>query len=110
VGVLAWSGGPHTGRVVLTRRWAIFLVGVGIWSWVIWPRFGLAIWDDRRSFANGSPTAFLWVHAALIIASLAFGTAVGVLGVLGVRAGRASGRISTAAEEIIAGYAPVPKD
>lgn len=52
-----------------------------MWTWVIWPRFGLAIWDDDRSFHNGSPTAFLWVHAVLIAASLAIGTTVGVLGV-----------------------------
>jgi hypothetical protein len=68
---------------------SVFLMAVGIWTWVIWPRFGLAIWDDDRSFGNGSPTTFLWVHAVLIVASLAIGTAVGVLG---VRAWRAVGR------------------
>jgi intracellular septation protein A len=82
--------GPHTGRVVITRRWAVFLVVAGLWNWLIWPRFGLAIWKDDRSFSNGSPTAFLWVHAVLIVASLAVGTAVGVLG---VRAWRAAGGI-----------------
>jgi len=54
---------------------------VGVWTWVIWPRFGLAIWKDDRSFAGGGPTAFLWVHALLIGASLVIGTTVGVLGV-----------------------------
>jgi hypothetical protein len=67
--------------VVLSRRWSAFLVAFGVWSWVIWPRFALAIWDDPRSFAHGTPTAFLIVHAVLIVVSLAAGTAVGVLGI-----------------------------
>jgi hypothetical protein len=67
--------------MVITRRWAIFLTAVGVWTWVIWPRFGLAIYRDDRSFAGGRPTAFLVVHAVLIAASLVIGTTVGVLGV-----------------------------
>jgi hypothetical protein len=67
--------------VLITKRWAAFLIAVGVWTWVIWPRFGLAIWNDDRSFDGGTPTAFLWVHALLITASLAIGTTVGVLGV-----------------------------
>ena len=67
--------------MVLSRRWSAFLVLVGVWTWLIWPRFGLAIYRDDRSFADGSPTSFLWVHALLIGASLVIGTAVGVLGV-----------------------------
>ena len=75
--------------MVITRRWALFLIGVGVWTWVIWPRFGVAIWKDDRSFTGGSPTAFLWVHAVLIAASLAIGSTVGLLGVLAwKRAGR----------------------
>jgi hypothetical protein len=74
--------------VVISKRWAVFLVGVGVWTWVIWPRFGLAIWDDDRAFRDGSPTAFLWVHAVLIVASLAIGTTVGVLGVRAFLAAR----------------------
>jgi len=80
----------HTWRVVISRPWAAFLVGVGVWTWVIWPRFALAIWDDDRAFRDGSPTSFLWVHAVLIIASLVIGTTVGVLGIRGwIAAGRA---------------------
>jgi hypothetical protein len=97
--------------VVITRRWAVFLIAVGVWTWVIWPRFGLAIWDDDRSFSNVSPTAFLGVHAVLIAASLAFGTAVGVLGVkawLATR--RGPGPASTGTEEITVGHAAAPKD
>jgi hypothetical protein len=74
--------------VVITRRWAVFLMAVGVWTWLIWPRFALAIWNDDRSFSNGSPTSFLWVHAVLIVVSLAVGTAVGVLGVRCRRAAR----------------------
>lgn len=71
--------------MVLSRRWAVFLVGVGVWTWVIWPRFALAIWNDPRAWVTGqvgegAPTGFLWVHAALITVSLAAGTTVGVLG------------------------------
>jgi hypothetical protein len=72
--------------VVITRRWAAFLVAVGVWTWVIWPRFGLAIYRDDRSFDDGAPTSFLWVHALLITASLVIGTIVGILGVRAWRA------------------------
>ncbi|AGZ46173.1 hypothetical protein AFR_39595 [Actinoplanes friuliensis DSM 7358] len=89
--------------VVLSRRWSAFLVVVGVWTWLIWPRFGLAIWKDDRSFADGSPTAFLWVHALLIGASLVIGTTVGVLGVRAWRGTRS-------AEEIGAPGGPAPKD
>lgn len=76
--------------MVISRRWAGFLVLVGIWTWVIWPRFGVAIWNDGRSFSGGTPTSFLWIHAVLIAVSLIIGTAVGVLG---VRAWRAATRV-----------------
>lgn len=75
--------------MTISRRWAAFLIAVGVWTWAIWPRFGVAIWKDDRSFADGSPTSFLWVHALLILTSLAVGTAVGVLGVRAWRADRA---------------------
>jgi hypothetical protein len=77
----------------LSRGWSIFLVLVGVWSWIIWPRFAIAIWNDARAWSagvigHGQPTSFLWVHALLIAASLAIGTAVGVLGIRGWRAAR----------------------
>ena len=83
----------YSRSVVLTRRWSGFLVLVGVWTWVIWPRFGKAIWDDPRSWhgAGGGATSFLWVHALLIGASLAIGTVVGVLGVAGWRSARRAG-------------------
>jgi hypothetical protein len=86
--------------VTISRGWAAFLVGVGVWNWVIWPRFALAIWDDSRAWSSGSvghgaPTSFLWVHAGLIVASLAIGTTAGVLG---IRAWRAVSRRRVEAE------------
>jgi hypothetical protein len=93
--------------VVLSRRWSAFLVLVGVWTWLIWPRFGLAIWRDDRSFADGSPTSFLWVHALLIGASLLIGTTVGVLG---VRAWRAAAPAPRHAEEIAVSAPVAPKD
>ena len=75
--------------MLINRRWAAFLIAVGVWTWLIWPRFGLAIWNDDRAFDAGTPTAFLWVHALLIGASLAIGTTVGVLGVTAWRRNRA---------------------
>jgi hypothetical protein len=96
--------------MVISRKWAVFLTGVGVWTWLIWPRFALAIWDDDRAFRDGTPTAFLWVHAVLIIASLTIGTVVGVLGIRAWRAGR--GTISRPAEpgEFAASRAGRPQD
>lgn len=74
--------------MVLSRRWSLFLVGVGVWTWVIWPRFAVAIWNDDRAWSEGAPTPFLWVHALLITASLVIGTIAGILGVRGWRASR----------------------
>jgi hypothetical protein len=98
--------------MVITRRWAVFLTAVGVWTWVIWPRFALAIVKDDRSFAGGTPTAFLWVHALLIAASLVLGTAVGVLGVRAWRASRVASPTAPAppAEEFVAADASAPQD
>jgi hypothetical protein len=75
----------YSAIVVLSRRWSGFLVLVAVWSWVIWPRFAVAIWADPRSWRDGAPTGFWYVHAVLIVVSLTLGTAVGVLGVRGWR-------------------------
>lgn len=72
--------------MVLSRRVSAGLVAFGIWSWIIWPVFLRNIAKDPRSFTDHSPHAFFLVHAALTVASLAFGTAIGVLGVRGLRA------------------------
>jgi hypothetical protein len=91
----------------MTRRWAAFLVLAGIWTWMIWPRFAVAIWQDDRSFVHGSPTSFLWVHAVLIGVSLAIGTAVGVLG---VRAWRAASHLPAGSEDFTGARAQSPED
>jgi hypothetical protein len=96
--------------MVISRRWAVFLIGVGVWTWLIWPRFALAIWDDSRAFRDGSPTAFLWVHAVLIIASLTIGTVVGVLGIRAWRAGRPGIGRPEEAGEFAASRAGRPQD
>ena len=92
--------------MVITRRWAIFLTVVGVWTWLIWPRFALAIVKDDRSFVDGVPTGFLWVHATLIAASLAIGTAVGVLGVRSWRATRTAAKT----EDFAAARRSTPQD
>ncbi|MGW0505220.1 SCO4848 family membrane protein [Micromonospora sp. NPDC003241] len=79
--------------MVVSRGWAVFLAGVGVWTWVIWPRFAVAIWNDERSWSSGTvgdwpATGFLWVHALLIGASLTIGTAVGLFGVRAWRMSR----------------------
>lgn len=53
----------------------------GVFNIVIWPRFGLAIWNDERAWegavGDSTPTGFLWVHAVLIVAAVTI--AIGVL-------------------------------
>jgi hypothetical protein len=70
--------------VTLSKRAAWFLIVVGVWSWVIWPTFLRNVWRDDRSWDDG-PTGFFLVHLVLTVVSLAMGTAVGWLGVRGVR-------------------------
>ncbi|MFI8518354.1 SCO4848 family membrane protein [Streptomyces sp. NPDC085481] len=75
----------------LSRRVSWFLLAFGIWSWVIWVTFAKNLFKDASGLAYddaGDPTAYLWVHLALAITSFILGTAVGVIGFRGVRAGR----------------------
>ncbi|MGB8650306.1 MAG: hypothetical protein WCD35_06555 [Mycobacteriales bacterium] len=72
----------------LSRRAAAFLLATGLFQWVIWPTFLRNIWKDDRSFAHGSPTAFLLVHAALTGVSLLLGAGLVALGWRGLRAAR----------------------
>ncbi len=65
--------------MVLSRRSAWFLVGVGVWSWIVWPTFLRNIWRDPRSWSDG-PTAFFLVHLVLTVVSLLIGTGVGWIG------------------------------
>jgi len=70
--------------MIVSRPVAWFLFGFGVWSWIIWPTFLKNIWQDDRSFNHGM-TSFFAVHLALTIASLAFGTAIGFLGLRALR-------------------------
>ena len=82
--------------MILTRGWSLFLVGVGVFNWAIWPRFSVAIWDDKRAWTgeigHSSPTSFLLVHAVLVIAAVTLGTIVGGLGIRGLLAARRTNR------------------
>ncbi len=73
----------------LTRRVSGFLIGFGVWSWIIWPTFLKNIWADDRSWQHG-PTAFFGVHLVLTVVSLALGTAIGWLGIRGWRGARSA--------------------
>ena len=68
--------------MTLSKKTAWFLIGFGVWSWLIWPVFLKNIWHDPRSWQHGM-TAFFAVHLALTVVSLALGTAIGVLGIRG---------------------------
>jgi len=89
--------------MILSRGWSLFLMAAGVFNWAIWPRFAVAIWDDPRAWkstvGHSSPTSFLMVHAMLIVAALAVGTTVGVLGVRGMLAAR---RVRQTHREILA--------
>jgi hypothetical protein len=67
----------------MSKRVSWFLIAFGVWSWVIWPTFLNNIWSDPRSWHDGM-TNFFAVHLLLTVTSLVLGTAIGVLGVLGV--------------------------
>ncbi|MEU3605931.1 hypothetical protein AB0E83_10805 [Streptomyces sp. NPDC035033] len=76
----------------LNRPTSWFLLAFGVWSWVIWITFARNLFKDASGLAfddAGDPTAYLWVHLALAITSFLLGTAVGVIGLKGVRAGTA---------------------
>lgn len=73
----------------LSRLVSSFLLAFGVWSWVIWPTFGVNIARDGRSWTpGGGPTAFFLVHLVLVVVSLLAGTAIGVLGLRGWLAAR----------------------
>lgn len=76
--------------LAVSRRAALFLLAVGAWTWLIWPRFLLAVWRDERSF-DGGPTSFLLVHLVLIVTSLAVGTATALIGWRALRGARRAG-------------------
>ncbi len=78
----------NTGRVLLTRRLSAFLALAGLFNVLVWPRFAVAIWNDPRAFDGSTPTAFLWVHAVLIVSATLIGIGVLAVGVRGWLAAR----------------------
>jgi hypothetical protein len=73
--------------VLMTRRVSVFLLAVGVWTWLIWPNFLRNIWKDDRAFDDGA-TSFFVFHLVLVVTSLVIGTAVGLIGWRGYRATR----------------------
>ncbi|MEU4682441.1 SCO4848 family membrane protein [Streptomyces xinghaiensis] len=74
------------------RRSSWFLLAFGVWSWFIWTTFARNLWGNGSGLAfddAGEPTAYFWVHLLLAVTSLLLGTAVGLIGLRGVRARRA---------------------
>ncbi|PNG98031.1 hypothetical protein SMF913_14056 [Streptomyces malaysiensis] len=73
----------------LSRPVSWFLLAFGVWSWVIWFTFVKNLWKDASGLAfddSGDPTAYFWVHLLLAITSFLLGTAIGLIGLRGVRA------------------------
>lgn len=73
----------------MSRGISLFLLAFGVWSWIIWTTFVGNLWDSDDAWtADGSPTSYFIVHLVLAIVSLVLGTIIGVLGLLGLLAGR----------------------
>lgn len=91
-GAFWWTRNGNTDRVILSRNWSLFLVVAGAFNWVVWPRFAVAIWEDQRAWSaeigQSTPTAFLLVHAVLILTAVTIGSIILVLGVRGFLAAR----------------------
>ncbi|HLU28325.1 MAG TPA: hypothetical protein VKZ65_07790 [Glycomyces sp.] len=80
----------------LSRPISWFLLLFGVWSWFVWINFAKNLFADGSglAFEDGEPTAYFWVHLALAVTSFALGTAIGVIGLRGLRALRGAGRDS----------------
>jgi hypothetical protein len=81
----------------LSRRASWFLIAFAVWSWIIWVTLIKNIWHDSRSWSHGA-TGFFIVHAVLAVASLVLGTAIGWLGLRGLRAHRLAHRTDPVGE------------
>ncbi|MFG2195191.1 SCO4848 family membrane protein [Streptomyces sp. NPDC048639] len=82
----------------LSRPASWFLLAFGVWSWLIWITFVKNLWNDASGLAfddAGEPTAYFWVHLVLAVTSFLLGTAVGVIGLRGLRALRREGGAGT---------------
>ncbi|WP_329412916.1 hypothetical protein OG802_21930 [Streptomyces sp. NBC_00704] len=74
--------------MTLSRRLCWFLLAFGVWSWIIWITFVKNLVKDGSglAFDDGRPTAYFWVHLTLAVVSFLLGTAVGAIGLRGLRA------------------------
>ena len=66
--------------MLISRKTAVLLVAAGLWPLLVWPNFVRVVATDERAF-DGGPTAYLVVHVALAVVSMAFGAALVALGV-----------------------------
>lgn len=84
------SSGTRSPRpLTLSRRVSWFLLAFGIWSWFVWITFVKNLWKDSSGLAfddAGEPTGYFWVHLVLAVVSFVLGTAIGVIGLRGMRA------------------------
>ena len=83
------TDGGDTERMKLSRPLSWFLLAFGVWSWVIWITFVKNLVKDASGLAfddAGDPTAYFWVHLTLAVVSFVLGTAIGVIGLRGLRA------------------------
>jgi hypothetical protein len=72
----------------LNRPLSWFLVAFGAWSWIIWITFAKNLWADGEGLAfdkAGHPLPYFWIHLSLAVVSFLLGTAIGLLGVGGLR-------------------------
>lgn len=71
----------------MSKPVSMFLLGFGVWSWIIWITFVKNLWNGQQARdAHGDFTAFFYVHLVLAVVSFALGTAIGVIGWRGLRA------------------------
>lgn len=73
----------------LSRPASWFLLAFGVWSWFIWISFVRNLLKDGSGLAfdeAGDPTGYFWVHLLLAVTSFVLGTAVGLIGLRGLRA------------------------
>lgn len=88
-GTTAPASGTRRNGLVLSRRMSWFLLVFGVWSWFLWITFVKNLWKDGSGLAfddAGDPTGYFWVHLLLAITSFLLGTAIGLIGLRGLRA------------------------
>lgn len=83
------SGGPARSPLTLSRPVSWFLLAFGVWSWFVWITFVKNLFKNGSGLAfdgAGDPTGYFWVHLLLSVVSFLLGTAIGVIGLRGLRA------------------------